>query len=657
VPTVASYGGWRSPITASSLVEHAVGLGQVAVDGADVYWNEARPAEAGRLVVVRCAADGTVVDVVPDGYSARTRVHEYGGVSHLARDRVVWFTNFVDQRVYRVEDGVAPVPLTAEPDVRVGVRFADLSMARDGRHLLAVRETHGSEVVNDVAVIDVHSGEATQLVGGHDFFAAPRLSPDGSQLAWLSWDHPNMPWDGTELWVAPVVSDDVALGQARLVAGGPAESVSQPRWSPDGRLHYVSDRSGWWNLYVDDGDAGRALAPREAEFAGPDWTLGQSSFTFLDDGTLVGVWHAAGRDHLGYLRPDGTLGELDAPFTALGSLAGTRGAVVAVAGSPTDEPAVVRVAVPDGGVEVLARSREVALDAAYISVPEAVEFTTEGGLRAHAFHYRPANREFVGPEGERPPLVVVCHGGPTAAATSVLNRAVQFWTSRGFAVVDVDYGGSTGYGRAYRERLRGEWGVVDVDDCVNAARWLAAQEEVDGSRMVIRGGSAGGFTTLAALAFTDTFAAGASAFGVSDAEALARDTHKFESRYLDGLIGPWPDAAGRYAERSPIHHTDGFNCPLILFQGLDDPIVPPAQSEAIADALRAKGIPVAYLAFEGEQHGFRRAETIMRVAEAELWFYGRVFGFEPADTIEPVPIDNADALPHRDRSSSRGSSR
>jgi dipeptidyl aminopeptidase/acylaminoacyl peptidase len=430
--------------------------------------------------------------------------------------------------------------------------------------------------------------------------------------------------------------------------------VSQPRWSPDGHLHYVSDRSGWWNLYVDDGERGRALAPREAEFSGPDWTLGQSAYTFLDDGTLVAVWHAAGHDRLGYLRPDGALAEVDVPYTALGSLAGTRGAVVAVAGSPTEDPAVVRITVPDGGVEVLARSREVALDPGYVSVPEPVEFPTEGGVRAHAFRYGPANRDFVGPDGERPPLVVFSHGGPTAAATSVLNRAVQFWTSRGFAVVDVDYGGSTGYGRAYRERLRGEWGVVDVDDCVNAARWLAAKEEVDGSRMVIRGGSAGGFTTLAALASCDLFAAGASAFGVSDAEALARDTHKFESRYLDGLIGPWPEAAARYAERSPIHHTDRFTSPLILFQGLDDPIVPPAQSEAIADALRAKGVPVVYLAFEGEQHGFRRAENIVRVAEAELWFYGRVLGFDPADTIAPVDIDNADALPPRGSDSPGG---
>ena len=595
---------------------------------------------------MRRAPDGTVEDVVGPGYSARTRVHEYGGVSYLARDRIVWFTNFVDQRIYRVEDDAAAIPVTPEPQVRGGVRFADLTLTPDAQWLIAVRETHDSEVVNDVAAIATRGGVAHTLVGGHDFFAAPRLSPDGSQLAWLSWDHPNMPWDGTELYVASL-DRDLGLGPARLVAGSQRESISQPRWAADGRLHYVSDRTGWGNLYRDDGEFGRALAPRAAEFAEPDWTLGQSSYVFLD-GTIVASWHSAGRDHLGYLGHDGELVEIGVPYTSIGSLAAADGAVLAVAGSPTESPAVVRITVPSGSIEVLKRGRDRTLDAGYVSVPVPVEFPTEDGLNAHAFYYRPQNRDFVGPADERPPLVVVSHGGPTGATSSVLNLGIQFWTSRGFAVVDVDYGGSTGYGRAYRERLRNRWGIVDVDDCVNAARWLAAQGEVDESRMVIRGASAGGYTTLAALAFRDVFAAGASAFGVADAEALARDTHKFESRYLDGLIGPWPQAEAVYVERSPIHHTDGLTCPLILFQGLDDKIVPPEQSEVMANALRAKGVPVAYLAFEGEQHGFRRAETIVRVAEAELWFYGQVFGFMPADAIDPVDIDNAAALPeHR----------
>jgi dipeptidyl aminopeptidase/acylaminoacyl peptidase len=631
-------------------VEDAVRLGQVSASGADIYWNEGRPADGGRLVVVRRASDGSLSDVVRPGYSARTRVHEYGGVSYIARDRVVWFTNFTDQRIYRVDDGGDPVPLTPEPSAPAGARFADLTLTPDGRWLIAVRETHDGDVVNDVAAVATETGEAHRLVGGHDFFAAPRLSPDGSQMAWLSWDHPNMPWDGTQLWVAPI-DRDVNLGPARLVAGSRSESISQPRWSPDGRLHYISDRTGWWNLYADDGGAGRALVPRPAEFAEPDWGLGQSSFVFLADGGVVVTWHAVGRTHLGYVRPDQDVVEIDVPYTSIGSLAAADGAVVAIAASPTESPAVVRIAVPSGDVEVLKRGRERAVEPGYISVPFPVEFPTEDGLHAHALFYRPANRDFVGPPDERPPLVVVSHGGPTGATDSVLDLGIQFWTSRGFAVVDVDYGGSTGYGRAYRERLRNRWGIVDVDDCVNAARWLADEGEVDGSRMVIRGASAGGYTTLAALAFRDVFAAGASAFGVADAEALARDTHKFESRYLDGLIGPWPEAAALYVERSPIHHTDGMNCPLILFQGLEDEIVPPAQSQVMADALRAKGVPVAYLAFEGEQHGFRKAENIVRVAEAELWFYGQVLDFVPADVIEPVDIDNATALPGRDEPS------
>jgi dipeptidyl aminopeptidase/acylaminoacyl peptidase len=646
VPQVASYGSWRSPVTARSLVERAVGLGQVTVDGADVYWVESRPSEAGRMVVVRRAPDGTIADVLGPDHSARTRVHEYGGLSYLVRDGVLWFANFVDQRVYRAQEGAAPVPVTPEPVVPAGVRFADFTLTPDARWLLAVRETHDSEVVNDIVAIAAGGGgDVRGLVGGHDFFAAPRLRPDGSQLAWLSWDHPNMPWDGTELWVA-TFGADLSLGPPRLVAGGRNESISSPRWSPDGHLHFISDRSGWWNLYADDGGTGRALAPRDAEFAGPDWTLGQSPFTFLRDGTVVVTWDSEGRTHLGCLRAGGELIEIEVPYTSLGSLVAADASICAVAGSPTDEPAVVRIDVPSGTIGVLKRSREQALDPADVSVPVAVEFPTADGERAHALFYRPTNRDYVGPADERPPLIVMSHGGPTGATSSVLNRGVQFWTSRGFAVVDVDYGGSTGYGRAYRERLRDRWGIVDVDDCVNAARWLADQGEVDGSRMVIRGGSAGGYTTLAALTFRDVFAAGASSFGVADAAALARDTHKFESRYLDGLIGPWPQAEAIYVERSPIHHTDRLSCPLILFQGLEDKIVPPDQSQVMADALRVKGVPVAYLAFEGEQHGFRKAETIVRVAEAELWFYGQVLGFVPADPIDPVDIENADALPH-----------
>jgi dipeptidyl aminopeptidase/acylaminoacyl peptidase len=652
--TTAPYGSWRSPITAASLVEQAVRLGSVAVCPAtgDVFWNEGRPSDGGRQVVVR---DG--VDVLPAGFGARTLVHEYGGSSYAVAPDGSWlvFSNLADQRLYRVAlDGAsgAPVALTEEPPTPMGARFADPVVSPDGAWIVCVRERHlGSsalDVVNDVVAVPSSAGgdgEPVVLAEGHDFFSAPRLSPDGASLCWLSWDHPNMPWDGTELWRA-TFADGRVVGTPTLVSGGPGESVSQPRWSPDGVLHFVSDRTGWWNLYREG--APSALVEEDAEWTGPDWVFGQSSYGFLADGRVVAVRSVANVDSLVVVPAGGSSWTaVDVPFTSIGSLQVLGGDVVAIAGSPTSGAAVVRIEVAEGtgAVEVLKRGREgAALDPAYVSEPEAIEFPTAGGRTAHAFFYPPRNPEFEAPAGERPPLIVMSHGGPTSATLSVLDLGRQYWTSRGFAVVDVNYGGSTGYGRAYRDRLQGAWGIVDVDDCVAAAEWLAAEGRVDGDRMVIRGGSAGGYTTLAALAFRDVFAAGASHYGVADAEALAKDTHKFESRYLDGLIGPYPSARDVYVARSPIHHTDGFDRPMILFQGLEDKVVPPEQAEMLAEALRAKGIPFAYVPFEGEQHGFRQASSIIRAAEAELWFYGRVLGFGPADEIEPVRIEHAEAL-------------
>lgn len=644
--THAPYGSWRSPVTADLLVAQAVRLGQVTVDGDDVYWNEGRPAEGGRQVVVRMDSDGATTDVIPAGFGARTLAHEYGGQSYAVRDGVVFFSNFADQRVYRVDPGSSdPRPLSDAPTVPSSVRFADHTVSVDGAWLLCVRERHlgssAAEVANDLVAVSTDGGEPVVLVEGSDFFAAPRLSPDGTTLAWLSWDHPNMPWDGTELWSAPFV-DGRRVGPAVRVAGGPTESVSQPRWSPDGRLHYISDRTGWWNLY--DGD-GLPLCPREAEFSLPDWVFGQSSYGFLSDGAVVAAMGERGFFGLVVVR-DGDATKVDGPWSSVSSLhvVGNGTSVVALAASPTVASAVVRIEVPSGGTTVLRKSRPDALDAAVISVPEAIEFPTTDGHTAHAFFYPPRNPDFVGVDGERPPLIVMSHGGPTSAARAELDVSLQYWTSRGFAVVDVNYGGSTGFGREYRNRLRDAWGVVDVDDCVNAAEWLASEGRVDGHRMVITGGSAGGYTTLAALTFRDVFAAGASHYGVADAEALAKDTHKFESRYLDGLIGPYPAARDIYVARSPIHHTALLDRPMILFQGLEDRVVPPDQAEMMAQALREKGIPFAYLAFEGEQHGFRKAETITRVAEAELWFYGKVLGFDPADEIAPVPLENDEGL-------------
>jgi len=617
------FGSWPSPITAAAIVEKAVSLGELAVSGDALYWVEGRPAEAGRQVVVRWVPGADPVDVLPPGFSARTTVHEYGGGAFcLAGDAVV-FSNFDDQRLWRVDPGDDPRPLTGE----AGARYADGDVSPDGTRLACVRERHLDDgaVVNDLVEVALdRGGEPTLVAGGHDFYAAPRFGPDG-RLAWLAWDHPRMPWDGTELEV-----------DGRPVAGGPTESLSQPRWSPDGVLHWISDRTGWWNLYR----AGEPVLPMEAELAGPDWVFGQSTYAILADGRIVATWTGDGRGRLGVLGQE----PLDLPYTSFSSVRAYGDRVAVIAASPTRAPAVVVIDPATGGadVAVVRESRPHPVDAGYLSTPRPVSFATTGGRTAHALFYPPANRDCQGPphQGrphERPPLVVTSHGGPTAAASTSLELRTQFWTSRGIAVVDVDYGGSTGYGRSYRQALAGQWGVVDVDDCVAAARHLADAGEVDAGRMVVRGSSASGLTALLALT-RGVFAAGASLYGVADLAALATDTHKFESRYLDGLVGPWPEAAEVYRERSPVHQAGRLSAPLIVFQGLDDKVVPPAQAEVLVDALRGAGLAFAYLTFAGEGHGFRKADTMRRVVEAELSFYGQILGFSPADDIEPVEI-------------------
>jgi len=635
----APYGSWRSPIQARDVAAASVRLSEPRLEGPYVYWTETRPAEGGRQAVVRRGSDGTTADATPAGFSARTRVHEYGGAGYLPCGAAVVFANFADQRLYRTNAVGGAIALTPEGDIR----YADMVCDRPRRRLIAVQENHSGngEPVNCIAAVHPHDDRPpVRLVAGNDFYASPRLSPDGSRLAWLTWNHPDMPWDAAELWVAPV-SEDGAPGEAIHVAGGKGESVAQPRWSPDGTLHFVSDRTDWWNLYRLRGTRAEPVCEMAAEFAGPQWVFGQSNYDFDGPGRIVAAYSQDGLSHLATIDTDtGRLSAIDVPYSAIGGLRVADGRAVFVGGAPSRPTAVVLMDLAGGGVEQLRRAGDLEVDPAYLSPPEAVAFPTEGSLTAHGLFYAPRNKDFAGPADERPPLVVMVHGGPTSATASALRLDIQYYTSRGIAVLDVNYGGSTGYGRSYRERLRGAWGVVDVDDCCNGARYLADGGRVDGRRMAITGGSAGGYTTLACLAFRDTFAAGASRYGVSDCELLARETHKFESRYLDGLIGPYPERRDLYAERSPIRHVAGLSCPVVFFQGLEDRIVPPNQARLMADALRAKGVPVALVEYEGEQHGFRRAENIVRTVEGELYFFSRVFGFEPADAVEPLEIQN-----------------
>jgi dipeptidyl aminopeptidase/acylaminoacyl peptidase len=638
-PKVAPYGSWKSPITAEEVFAKSIGLGGIRLDGDHLYWSEARP--EGRTVIVRCSTDGETTDVTPPGYNARTRVHEYGGGAYLAAGGVVYFSNFSGQRLYRQVPGSEPEPWTRTE----GLRYADAVLDDAHDRIIAVRDDHtgdGPQPVNTLVGIGTAGADDGEiLVTGNDFYATPRLNPEGTRLAWLTWNHPNMPWDGTELWMAELLPDG-SLGERTLVAGGEAESIFQPEWSPDGVLYFISDRTGWWNLYrwQEPGGA-EALLPMEAEFGSPQWVFGLSNYGFASAEKLVCAYSLGGTYHLALLDTrTRRLARYPLAYTYIGDLRVSPAQAFFVAASPTDAGAVVRFDLATEETAVLRRAQEATLDPADVSVGQPVEFPTEGGLTAHGFYYPPTNKEFAGPADELPPLLVLSHGGPTGATTPVLRYSVQYWTTRGFAVLDVNYGGSTGYGRAYRERLKGEWGIVDVADCVNGARHLVAEGLVDGDRLAIRGGSAGGYVVLCALTFHDVFAAGASYYGVSDLEALAKETHKFESRYLDGLVGAYPARRDLYISRSPIHHIDQLDCPLILLQGLDDPVVPPNQSEMMFDALRSRGLPVAYLTFEGERHGFVKAENNVRALEAELYFYSRIFGFEPADEIVPVEIEN-----------------
>ncbi len=647
MPTTAPYGSWKSPITSESIVAEAVGFGGIALDGDDIYWLESRPSEGGRRVIVRRAPDGETADVTPRPFNVRTRVHEYGEGDFTVADGVLYFTNFDDQRLYRQEVGGEPEALTPGVAPPGGLRYADFVVDSLRRRLICVHEDHtagGHEPANTLGAVSLADGAITSLVSGSDFYAAPRLSPDGSRLAWLSWNHPNMPWDGTELWVAPV-SGDGSLGDAELVAGGPAESILQPEWSPDGRLYFVSDRTNWWNLYrrTGDGLVQPVTGPLDREFGKPHWVFGMPSYGFVSAGRIIcgvnnrGSWSICSLD-----TETGELTDLGLSQAELGrtDLKVDSGQVVFAGGSPSRSVSIQRLDLAGGSVAVLRRASAQSLGPGYLSTPQPVEFPTENGLTAHAFYYPPANRDFTAPDGEKPPLLVKSHGGPTSATSVSLSLSIQYWTSRGIGVLDVNYGGSTGFGREYRDRLKGCWGIVDVDDCVNGALDLVARGQVDGNRLAIDGGSAGGYTTLAALAFRDVFRAGASHYGVSDLAALAQDTHKFESRYLDSLVGPYPERKDLYEERSPINHTGGLSCPLILFQGLEDRIVPHSQAEMMFEAVRAKGLPCAYIPFEGEQHGFRRSENIRRALDGELYFYSRVFGFDLADEVEPVDIEN-----------------
>ena len=623
IPQQAPFGTWASPISAERAAGAALRLSQPRIDGAHVYWLEGRPAEAGRQTVMRAPLAGGAAEELTPGRSVRSLVHEYGGGDYGVREGLVVGADPAGGAL------LAGREAGALRSARAAARYGDFAFSPDGRWIVAVEEEHGEgEVQNRLVALALAGGERVVISERHDFVSSPCFSADGARLAFLSWEHPDMPWDATTLRSVAFGSAGPA-GAPRAVAGGAEESIFQPGFSPGGALRFVSDRSGWWNLWQEGEGAPRALCPRPQEFGLPQWVLGSRTWGHEAEDALWCVARSAGRDVLGRLTlASGTLAELPLPFDVVEGLAVARGCAAFVGYGASRPPTLCVLDLASRTLRELRVAFESAFEPGSVAAPEAVVFPSEEGRSAHAFLYRPANPAFRAPAGERPPLVVRSHGGPTSAASPALRLGLQYWTSRGFAVIDVDYAGSTGYGRAYRNLLRGQWGVRDLADCAAAARFAAAEGAADPARLLASGGSAGGYTTLCLLTFRDEFAAGASHYGVGDLEALARDTHKFESRYLDRLIGPWPARADLYRERSPVHHAARLSRPLIFFQGLDDRVVPPAQTEAMVEALARRGVPHAYVAFEGEGHGFRRAENLETALEGERWFYAKVLGFE-----------------------------
>jgi dipeptidyl aminopeptidase/acylaminoacyl peptidase len=633
-------GSWPSPISAAMIVEQGVRLFQPQISGDCVYWLETRPSDKGRTVLVMKDAEGGVTDLTPKPFSTRSCVHEYGGGAFHVSQGEVWFVEFRDQQIYKLDGENLPKRVSWDEHQR----HADIIRDRSRSRIVCVCEDHreAGEPRNFVAAI-TDDGLKNVLASGYDFYSTPGISPDGSQLSWLCWRHPQMPWDGTELWIGEF-DEDGTIVQPRCIAGGKQESIGQPRWGPDGRLYFVSDRNNWWNLYAWNGESIETLTTLEAELGLPQWVFGQSTYGFPDEETIVFAATAEGRWKL-YRMPQkgGDPVQLDFPYDTIEHVSCENGRTVVLAGTAESAPGIYQVS--DDGPVPVTQSNLADIPPGFLSSPESISFATgDGNETAHGLFYAPVNEYYEPLEGESPPLIINCHGGPTSAAGTALDLRIQFWTSRGFAVLDLNYRGSTGYGRKYRRSLYGRWGQADVEDCVAGARCLSEAGRINGDRLLISGGSAGGYTVLCALAFTDAFRSGASYFGVGDPESMFAATHKFESRYDHWLIGDWHNSRAVYRTRSPLRNADQIDCPVIFFQGADDKVVPPEQSRVMVETLKKRGLPVAYLEFQGEAHGFRKADAVSQSIESELYFFCRILDLPPPEGIAAIKISNSGSI-------------
>jgi len=632
------YGSWKSPITGKSLVQSSLRLGQLQIDGEKVVWTEGRPSEKGRTALMESSGARDIQELSQPEWDVRTRAHEYGGGAFLVDQARRFYVDNRDQQIYEILDDGSRRQISYTDNFR----YADLTLDAKRQQLYAIGEGHTDPEItkNMLLRIPLDGGKQVVIAEGHDFYSNPELSPDGGQLAFITWDHPDMPWDGTQLWLGKLDSEG-GLHQLQKIAGGPEESIFQPLWDPSGKLYFVSDQNGWWNIYEYSDGSITSVYEMEAEFGLPQWVFGMSTYAVTATGKLLANFRDMTGSHLIQIDVElGTSQKLELPYTDIDQIRGA-GNLATFIGRTSEQPGeIVALDLSSEEIHILRKASETDLEAGYVSKPELISFEPRVGELTYAWYYAPQNPMYQAPLNEKPPLIVLSHGGPTAYSSGAFSLVVQYWTTRGFAIVDVNYSGSTGFGRQYRERLNGTWGIRDVEDCSAAAQHLCKLGQVDSGRLIIKGGSAGGYTTLAALTFTDVFKAGASYYGIGDLELLASDTHKFESRYLDRLVGEYPQDLQVYQERSPIQHVDQLDCPVIFLQGLDDPVVPPNQAETMVAALRDKGIPVAYVPFAGESHGFRQASTIVKAIESEFYFYSKIFGIEPADSLEGIEIFN-----------------